>query len=42
MHKAASQGNHGAQVRLGEMYADGLGVPQNYQTAVSWYRKAAE
>ena len=24
------------------MYRDGLGVPQDYATAVTWYRKAAE
>jgi len=31
-----------AQNNLGLIYADGLGVPQNYATAVKWYRKAAE
>lgn len=31
-----------AQVRLGEMYEKGLGVPHDYSAAVPWYRLAAE
>jgi TPR repeat protein len=27
---------------LGSVYAKGQGVPQDYATALSWYRKAAE
>jgi TPR repeat protein len=40
--KAAEQGDAGAQVLLGVMYANGRGVPQDYKQAVAWYRKAAE
>src|SRR6185503_8133210 len=38
----AEQGNPRAQIRLGRMYANGLGIPQDYQEAVKWYRKAAQ
>ncbi len=38
----AGQGDAGAQVWLGFMYANGHGVPQDYAKAVGWYRKAAE
>jgi TPR repeat protein len=27
---------------LGGMYANGLGIPQDYQEAVKWYRKGAQ
>ena len=40
--KAAEQGNRDAQVRLGAMYAKGLGVPQDDTRAAQWYQKAAE
>ncbi|MBZ1893395.1 sel1 repeat family protein, partial [Klebsiella pneumoniae] len=30
-----------AQVKLGLMYANGLGVNQDYQQAKSWYEKAS-
>ena len=30
-----------AQTRLGSIYAEGQGVPQDYQEAVKWYRLAA-
>ena len=30
-----------AQVRLGQLYANGQGVPQDYATARGWYEKAA-
>ena len=40
--KVADQGSAGAQFNLGLMYADGQGVPQDYQEAVKWFRKAAE
>lgn len=40
--KAAEQGNAVAQAKLGVMYEEGKGVPQDYVQAVSWYRKAAE
>ena len=31
-----------AQLSLGWMYKDGLGVPQDYKEAVRWYLKSAE
>lgn len=38
----AEQGNAVAQFNLGEMYAKGLGVPQDDTEAMRWYRLAAE
>jgi len=38
----ASLGNVRAQVRLGSMYARGIGVPQNYVEAAKWYYRAAD
>ena len=38
----ADQGYAPAQYNLGVMYRDGKGVPQDYATAASWLRKAAE
>ena len=38
----AEQGDANAQANLGELFANGLGVPQNYAEAVNWWRKAAE
>jgi TPR repeat protein len=38
----AEQGDAKAQFDLGFMYDLGLIVPQDYQEAVKWYRKAAE
>ena len=47
--KSAEQGNASAQVRLGDMYQQGQGVPQkrrwdpkNYKKAFYWFKKAAE
>ncbi len=40
--KAAEQGVAYEQYRLGEMYAKGYGVKQNYENAIEWYEKAAE
>jgi uncharacterized RDD family membrane protein YckC len=40
--KAAEQGDAAAQLNLGIMYDQGLGVTQDYEQAVGWYRKAAE
>ena len=37
----AAQGNAVAQTRLGVMYENGQGVPQDYDKAVKWYRLAA-
>ena len=38
----AKQGNASAQFLIGTMYSEGQGVPQDYKTAVKWYRLAAE
>jgi TPR repeat protein len=38
----AESGSAEAQNNLGHMYEEGLGVSQNYQTAMTWYRRAAE
>jgi len=38
----AEQGNISAQRDLGNLYANGQDLPQNYKEAVKWYRKAAE
>jgi TPR repeat protein len=38
----AEQGDAFAQTNLGLMYSKGKGVPQDYKTAVKWYRLAAE
>lgn len=38
----AEQGNANAQYNLGNMYMDGLGVPQNDAEAVKWFRRAAD
>ena len=40
--RLAEEGNAPAQYLLGGMYYNGQGVPQDYQLAVKWYRKAAE
>ena len=37
----AGNGHQWAQRRVGSMYAEGKGVPQDYQEAVKWYRLAA-
>ena len=39
--RLAEQGQQWAQRRLGSMYAEGKGVPQDYREAVKWYRLAA-
>lgn len=38
----AEEGMAEAQNNLGHMYEEGLGVTQNYQQAMAWYRRAAE
>jgi len=40
--KEATMGDVHAQFALGEIYADGKGVSQDYNEAAKWYRKAAE
>ena len=42
LSRAVEQGEAGAQFQLGVLYANGQGVPQNYEEAVQWYRRAAE
>ena len=42
IHPLAEQGDAIAQVLLGSMYENGLGVKQDYFEAVKWYRQAAE
>ena len=38
----AEQGDALVQFNLGFMYDNGYGVPQNYKTALKWYRRSAE
>ena len=38
----ADQGNATAQNRLGSMYSNGLGVPQNNAEAEKWFQLAAD
>lgn len=40
--EAAETGDAQAQVRIGDLYRDGKGAPQNDVEAVKWYRLAAE
>jgi Sel1 repeat len=40
--KAAEHNFALAQTNLGAMYANGSGMPQDYQEAARWYRKAAD
>ncbi|MDF0643909.1 MAG: tetratricopeptide repeat protein [Nitrospira sp.] len=42
LRKAAEQGNPEAQNRLGTLYSEGRGVPQDYSRAKQWFDKAAE
>ena len=37
----AEQGDAAAQLSIGLLYIDGLGVPQDYAIARQWYEKAA-
>jgi TPR repeat protein len=38
----AEQGDATAQTRLGQMYENGEGVPEDYALAALWYRRAAD
>ena len=40
--KAADEGDAVAEFLLGNQYAFGKGVPQDYSEAMIWFRKAAE
>jgi hypothetical protein len=39
--KAAEQGSLRAEAHVGDLYREGLGVSQDYKTALSWYLKAS-
>jgi TPR repeat protein len=39
---SAARGSAAAQARLGSMYSNGRGVPQNYYEAAKWYFRAAD
>lgn len=41
LHPLALQGDADAQFRVGVMYDQGWGVPQNYTLALAWFREAA-
>ena len=41
LRKLAGQGDAESQSRLGYMYYQGQGVPQDYAAALKWYRLAA-
>src|SRR5262245_41037147 len=38
----ASRGEVQAQIAIGGLYADGLGVEQSYSQAMTWFRRAAD
>ena len=40
--RSAESGSPTAQTRLGYMYENGIGVPQDYRLAAMWYHRAAE
>ena len=40
--QAAEQGDAGAQVNLGWLYDNGLGVPEDHAMAVNWFGRAAD
>jgi hypothetical protein len=42
IRKLAEEGKPEAQYKLGRMYEEGLGLPQDPKEAAKWYRKAAE
>jgi TPR repeat protein len=42
LRKSAEQGSAPAELRLGSIYSQGLGVPQDYVNAVKWYLEAAD
>jgi hypothetical protein len=41
LQRAAENGDAQSQYKLGELYADGLGVKKNHRTAMIWYNNAA-
>jgi TPR repeat protein len=40
--KSAAQGYATAEIKLGILYGDGLGVTKDISKAIEWYTKAAE
>jgi uncharacterized protein len=42
MQLAAAHGNAEAECNLAILYQAGIGVPQSFQDALTWYQKAAE
>ena len=42
VRKSAEEGNASAQNRLGLLYDEGVGAPQDYRQAKEWYEKAAK
>jgi TPR repeat protein len=42
LRKSAEEGNASAQNRLGLLYDEGVGVPQDYRQAKKWFEKAAK
>ena len=42
LRKAAEAGEASAQFRLGQLYDEGTGVPQDYGQAKEWFEKAAK
>ena len=40
--RGAQKGDREAQFRAGFSYESGCGVPQSFEQAIHWYRKAAE
>ena len=40
--KSADQGLDVAQLNTGNLYENGYGVPQDYDEAFEWYKKAAD
>jgi tetratricopeptide (TPR) repeat protein len=40
--EAAQRGNAPAQINVGSMFANGMGVSRDYAQAVAWYSKAAD
>lgn len=42
LRKSAEEGDASAQFRLGQLYDEGTGVPQDYRRAMEWFEKAAK
>ena len=42
LRKSAEEADASAQFRLGQLYDEGTGVPQDYRQAMEWFEKAAK